>query len=91
MCAATGRCLGGSAKSVDPIPALMDMLPRQWKPDGPLFRPIRAPAKERSATLHSDWEASSKLCERGLIDAAAEMIGRLASSQGEIVLGVSAQ
>jgi streptomycin 6-kinase len=84
------QCRPGSAlaaaTSIDPIPVLIDLLPRLWKPASPPFKSLSAEAKEWSATLHSDWEAAGKPCERSLIDAAAEFIGQLASSQGETVL-----
>lgn len=75
-----------AAKSVDPIAVLIGLLPRLWKPAGPPFKSLSAEAKEWSATLHSDWEAAGKPCERKLVDAAAEFIGQLASSQSENVL-----
>jgi streptomycin 6-kinase len=84
------QCRPGSAlavaKTLDPIPILIDLLPRLWKPADAPFKSLTAEAQEWATTLHSDWEASGKLCERSLIDAAAEFIGQLAGSQREIVL-----
>ena len=54
------------AKSVDPIAVVIDLLSRLWKPAGPPFKSLSTEAKEWSATLHSDWEAAGKLCERSL-------------------------
>jgi streptomycin 6-kinase len=84
------QCRPGSAlaaaTSLDPIPILIDLLPRLWKPAAAPFKSLSAEAQEWSATLSSDWEASGKLCECSLIDAAAEFIEQLAGSQKEIVL-----
>jgi streptomycin 6-kinase len=74
------------AKSVDPIEVLIDLLPRLWKPAGPPFKSLSVEAKEWSATLHADWEAAGKPCERGLVGAAVEIVGRLADSPRESVL-----
>jgi streptomycin 6-kinase len=76
----------GDAKSVDPIAVIVDLLPRLWKPAGPPFKSLSMEAEEWSATLYSDWQAAGKLCDRGLIDAAAEFIEQLATSSREDVL-----
>jgi len=61
-----------AALSVDPIAVVIDLLPRLWKPAGPPFKSLGTEAKEWWATLHSDWEASGKRCERSLPDAIKE-------------------
>lgn len=76
----------GDAKSVDPIAIVIDLLPRLWKPAGPPFKSLSTEAKEWLATLYSDWEAAGRLCERGLVDAAAEFIEHLTINPRENVL-----
>jgi len=87
---ASEHCRPGTAlsdaKSVDPIAVVIDLLSRLWKPAGPPFKSLSTEAKEWSATLHSDWEAAGKLCERSLVDAAAEFIEQLTTSPRENVL-----
>jgi streptomycin 6-kinase len=84
------RCTPGttlaSARDADPLAVVIDLLPLLWKPAGQPFRSLAEEAADWSATLHGDWEAAGRRCERRLIDAAAEFLAHLTGSQGEQVL-----
>ena len=83
------RCLPGTylaAAGVDALAVLIDLLPRLWKAVGPPFKSLTEEASEWAATLHADWDAAGRPCERTLVDAAAEFLDQLARSQGEQVL-----
>jgi streptomycin 6-kinase len=84
------RCLPGTplagATDVDPLAVLINLLPRLWKPIGHPFRPLAEEAHGWAETLHADWEAAGKPCERRLIDATATFLAELADDQGEQVL-----
>ena len=84
------RCVPGTglagARGVDRLGVLIAMLPRLWKAAGAPFRSLAEEANEWRATLHADWEACGKTCERRLVDAAVEFIAELVGDQGEQVL-----
>jgi streptomycin 6-kinase len=84
------RCVPGThlaaAIGVDPIPVMLDLLPRLWRPAGPPFKSLTEEAKDWAANLLADWNASGRRCERSLIDAAAELLDYLPRTQGEQVL-----
>jgi streptomycin 6-kinase len=74
------------ATGIDPIAILIELLPRLWKQAGPPFKSLADEARGWRATLHANWEAAGRPCERRLVDAAAEFIDQLADDQGEPVL-----
>ena len=84
------RCVPGiylaAAPGVDALAVLIDLLPRLWKAVGPPFKSLTEEALEWAATLHADWDAAGRPCERRLVDATAEFLDQLARSQGEQVL-----
>jgi streptomycin 6-kinase len=84
------RCQPGTylaaAAGVDALSVLIDLLPRLWKAVGLPFRALTEEALDWAATLYADWDAAGQLCERSLVDAAAEFLVQLARSQGEQVL-----
>jgi len=84
------RCLPGAdlaaATGVDALSVLTDLLPRLWKVVGPPFRSLTEEASGWAATLDADWAAAGRPCERRLVDATAEFLDQLATSQGEQVL-----
>jgi streptomycin 6-kinase len=84
------RCQPGTylaaAAGVDALAVLIDLLPRLWKVVGPPFKSLREEALGWAATLYADWDAAGRPCERVLVDATAEFLDQLASSQGEHVL-----
>jgi streptomycin 6-kinase len=81
-----GTELAAASADVDPLAVLIDLLPRLWKPAGRPFRSLTEESQQWAATLHADWEAAGKPCERRLVDAAAELLDQLPKSQGEHVL-----
>jgi streptomycin 6-kinase len=80
-----GTCLAAAA-GVDALAVLIDLLPRLWKAVGPPFKSLTEEALGWAATLHADWDAAGRPCERRLVDATAEFLQHLAASQGERVL-----
>src|SRR5215470_14690379 len=80
-----GTCLAAAA-GVDVLAVLIDLLPRLWKVVGPPFKSLTEEAQGWAATLHADWDAAGRPCERSLVDATAEFLDQLARSQGEQVL-----
>jgi streptomycin 6-kinase len=84
------RCSPGTylaeSRNVDACAVLIDLLPRLWKPVAAPFKRLAEEAQEWASHLHPSWEAAGRPCERKLVDAAAEFLADLASSQGEQVL-----
>jgi streptomycin 6-kinase len=84
------RCVPGTqlaaAVGVDPLAVVIDLLPRLWRTVGAPFKPLTDEAKEWATDLHADWNAAGRRCERKLIDAAAEFLDHLPTTQGEQVL-----
>jgi streptomycin 6-kinase len=80
------RCLPGtclaSDTSADALGVLIELLPRLWKAVGSPFKPLTLEALGWAATLHADWQASGRPCERRLVDAATEFIDQLCRCPG---------
>ena len=84
------RCTPGTpladARDADPMGALVELLPQLWKPAGSPFASLVDESLSWRESLHVEWEAAGKSCERKLVDAAAEFIDQLRGTQGERVL-----
>jgi streptomycin 6-kinase len=80
-----GTCLA-AARDVDPISVLTDLLPRLWQPAGSPFISLKDEALRWATTMHASWATAGQRCELELVDAAAEFLLQLASSQGDQVL-----
>jgi hypothetical protein len=71
---------------VDPLAVVIDLLPRLWVKAGPPFKSLTDEAKEWATDLQADWIAGGRRCEQKLIDATAEFLDHLPTTQGEQVL-----
>lgn len=84
------RCAPGThlanCRDGDPLTVLIDLLPRLWRPAGAPFTALSDEATAWEATLHADWWAAGRPCERKLVDAAAAYLAELRDGQGEQVL-----
>jgi streptomycin 6-kinase len=84
------RCRPGTSLAdtagVDALAVLIALLPRLWKSVGSPFKSLTKEALEWKATLHADWEAAGRPCERKLVDAATELLGQLLIRPREPVL-----
>jgi hypothetical protein len=78
------RCLPGtclaSDTGADALGVLIALLPRLWKAVGPPFKPLTQEALGWAATLHADWQASSRPCESILLKEVYELAGIRTSS-----------
>jgi len=75
-----------ACEGIDPLNVLIDLLPRLWKPVGSPFRALSQEAASWASTLHSDWKAADRPCEKKLVDAAAAYLVDLSDAQGDQVL-----
>jgi streptomycin 6-kinase len=84
------RCVPGthlaSDAGVDPLAVVINLLPRLWIKAGPPFKSLTDEAKEWATDLQAEWSATGRCCEQRLIDAAAEFLDHLPTTQGEQVL-----
>lgn len=75
-----------TAKEVDAMDVLIDLLPRLWKTAGQPFTTLRDEASSWQSTLYPNWQNNRSAGEKTLIDSAHAMISELANSQGAQVL-----
>lgn len=68
------------------LEALVELLPRLWKPAGGPFRALAHEAATWCEELPSSWEHAGRPFERRLVDAAVEVSAKLTDSTGEEVL-----
>jgi streptomycin 6-kinase len=68
------------------LDVLIELLPRLWQPSNRGFTSLADEAAHWAATLPDLWARAGRPFERGLLAAALEAIGELASTQGEEVL-----
>lgn len=84
------RCVPGThltAMGADrALDVLGGLLPRLWQPAGAPFTPLAEEAAGWAEHLPVDWEGAGRPFERGLVDAAVDLLRSLAPSQGEQVL-----
>ncbi|MEH0929206.1 aminoglycoside phosphotransferase family protein [Micromonospora sp. CPCC 205558] len=72
---------------LDPaLDAMTGLLPRLWRPAGTPFTPLAQEAAGWIDRMPRAWERAGRPYERRLLDAALDLLGGLASSQGEQVL-----
>ena len=65
---------------------LIGLLPRFWKPAGPLFRSLADEAAWWAGYIRADWDKAGRPFEEELVDAALTALEELAPTQGEQVL-----
>jgi streptomycin 6-kinase len=68
------------------LDVMCGLLPRLWKPAGEPFRPLADEAAWWAEYLPESWERAGEPFERGLLDAALEVLNSFPGSQGELVL-----
>ncbi|WP_433263918.1 aminoglycoside phosphotransferase family protein [Micromonospora vinacea] len=68
------------------LDAVIGLLPRLWRPAGAPFTPLAQEAAGWIDRMPRAWERAGRPYERRLLDAALDLLGGLASSQGEQVL-----
>lgn len=82
-----GTTLGGALEPDAALAALIDLLPRLWKPAPP---PGLTTLGDEAARWMSDlvdkWEADGRPCERRLVDATLDFLRDLPRSPGEPVI-----
>ncbi|MFF5218165.1 aminoglycoside phosphotransferase family protein [Micromonospora sp. NPDC000442] len=84
------RCDPGTPLHALPLDAALDvvvaLLPRLWVPAGQPFTSLAEAAAGWASRLPAKWERAGRPFERRLVDAALDLLGGLAGSQGEQVL-----
>ncbi|MFG1872319.1 aminoglycoside phosphotransferase family protein [Micromonospora arborensis] len=84
------RCQPGTALHEIPLDraldAMIDLLPRLWRPAGTPFTPLAEEAAGWVDRMPRKWERAGRPYERRLLDEALALLSGLASSQGEQVL-----
>ncbi|WP_444948758.1 aminoglycoside phosphotransferase family protein [Micromonospora ureilytica] len=68
------------------LDAVIGLLPRLWRPAAAPFTPLSEEAAGWVDRMPRAWERAGQPYERRLLDAALDLLGGLASSQGEQVL-----
>lgn len=68
------------------LDAVIGLLPRLWRPAGAPFTPLAQEAAGWIDRMPRAWERAGRPYQRRLLDAALDLLGGLASSQGEQVL-----
>ncbi|MEW1585085.1 aminoglycoside phosphotransferase family protein [Micromonospora vinacea] len=68
------------------LDAVIGLLPRLWRPAGTPFTPLAQEAAGWIDRMPRAWERAGRPYERRLLDAALDLLGGLASSQGDQVL-----
>jgi streptomycin 6-kinase len=84
------RCEPGTALSDleqdEALSVVASLLPRLWKHAGEPFRSLADEAAWWAGYLPVSWERAGKPFERGLLDAALDVLESFPESQGELVL-----
>lgn len=68
------------------LDAVIELLPRLWKPAGAPFRPLADEAAWWAGSLPDHWARAGEPFERELLDAALDAMRTLSATQGEQVL-----
>jgi streptomycin 6-kinase len=84
------RCEPGTPLSEleqdEALDVIAELLPRLWKPAREPFRSLADEAAWWAGYLPASWERAGKPFERGLLDAALDVLESFPESQGELVL-----